>query len=216
MTLQGRFFTSGEFFHHQIPRRNCLNMPSKDSEPQGEDLGARGELDEVVGRCQAGDREAQRKLYELRHARIYTLAARMVGREEAQDLVQQIFLQLFKKIGQFAGRSQFDTWLYRLVTNEALQYLRKGKRWTFDTLAWDPASSGKSRTDRREESELLEVALGRLDPELRAVFVLKEIEELSYRDIAESVGIPEGTVGSRLNRARRELQKHLAALGWES
>ncbi|MCA9038484.1 MAG: sigma-70 family RNA polymerase sigma factor, partial [Planctomycetaceae bacterium] len=64
--------------------------------------------------------------------------------------------------------------------------------------------------------ELLEQALQQLDPELRSVFVLKEVESLSYREIAQVMDIPEGTVGSRLNRARRELQQHLADLGWEA
>ena len=191
-------------------------MTSKDIETPDDDVGASGRLAEVLRGCCAGDRDAQRQLYELYHAQVYRLATRMVGREEGQDLVQQVFLQLFRKIGQFAGHAKFDTWLYRLATNEALQYLRKRKRWTFETLAVEPASSRASKTDRNEHSELLEAALGRLEPELRAVFILKELERLSYRDIASSVGIPEGTVGSRLNRARRELQKHLADLGWEA
>jgi len=191
-------------------------MTSKDLEAPGNGVAGSDDLVEVLQGCCAGDREAQRRLYELRHAQVYRLVLRMVGQEDAQDLVQQVFLQLFRKIGQFAGHAKFDTWLYRLATNEALQYLRKRKRWTFETLAVDPASSQVSTADRNEQSELLEVALGRLEPDLRAVFILKELEKLSYRDIAASVGIPEGTVGSRLNRARRELQKHLADLGWEA
>ncbi len=140
----------------------------------------------------------------------------MVGREEASDLVQQVFLQLFRKIAQFAGNAKFDTWLYRLATNEALQYLRKGKRWKFEPLSNEPASRQEMPGKSSEQSELLETALARLEPDLRGVFVLKELENLSYRDIAAAVGIPEGTVGSRLNRARRELQQHLATLGWEA
>jgi RNA polymerase sigma-70 factor (ECF subfamily) len=191
-------------------------MTSKDNEAPDDDVHASDKLAEVLQGCCAGDRDAQQQLYELYHAQVYRLAARMVGREEAQDVVQQVFLQLFQKIGKFAGHARFDTWLYRLATNEALQYLRKRKRWTFDTLAVDPASSRDPKRDRHEHSELLEAALGRLEPDLRAIFVLKELEKLSYRDIASSIGIPEGTVGSRLNRARRELQKHLADLGWEA
>jgi RNA polymerase sigma-70 factor (ECF subfamily) len=69
--------------------------------------------------------------------------------------------------------------------------------------------------ERDEHKELLEQALARIEPDLRSIFVLREVEELSYREIAEAIEIPEGTVGSRLNRARRELQQHLAELGWE-
>jgi RNA polymerase sigma-70 factor (ECF subfamily) len=71
------------------------------------------------------------------------------------------------------------------------------------------------RDESREAKELLEVALSRLDPELRAVFLLSEAERLSYREIADAIEIPEGTVGSRLNRARRELRSILTNLGWE-
>ena len=191
-------------------------MTSKDVEAPDNDSQASVSLNEILRGCCEGDREAQRQLYELYHSRLHRLAARMVGREEAQDVVQQVFLQLFRKIGQFGGRAKFDTWLYRLATNEALQFLRKRKRWAFDALAIDPSGGGDPRKDRSENLELLETALARLEPELRAIFILKELEKLSYRDIALSVGIPEGTVGSRLNRARRELQKHLADLGWEA
>lgn len=140
---------------------------------------------------------------------------RMVGSDDAADLTQQVFLQAFGKIDQFAGRSKFETWLYRLAVNEALQHLRKGKRWKFQTLSRDPESHQTSAGDSYEYRELLEQALTRLDPELRSLFVLRSVEELSYREIAETIEIPEGTVGSRLNRARRELQQHLTDLGWE-
>ncbi len=173
-------------------------------------------LTRILRDCCAGQRDAQRRLYEMYHEQVYRLGVRMVGREEASDLVQQVFLQLFRKIGQFAGHSKFDTWLYRLATNEALQYLRKGKRWKFETLSSEPVSRHEAAENSSEQSELLDAALARLEPELRGVFVLKELEHLSYRDIATAVGIPEGTVGSRLNRARRELKQHLATLGWEA
>ncbi len=196
-------------------RRNHSDMTSNDREARGDGLDAPAEFEEVFHGCCAGHRDAQRRLYELYHAQVYRLAVRMIGREEAQDLVQQVFLQLYCKIEKFAGRSTFDTWLFRLATNEALQYLRKKKRWSFEPLSSELVSPVKPRVDINENTELLEVALTRLDPVLRAVFILKEFERLSYHDIATSVNVPEGTVGSRLNRARGELQRHLAELGWE-
>ncbi len=138
----------------------------------------------------------------------------MVGEQDAAEIVQAVFLQLFRKIGQFDRRSSFETWLYRLTVNESLQHLRRCQRWQFQTMEWEPMDTspdGKSV----EQRELLELALARLDPELRAIFLLRESEELSYREIAESMQIPEGTVGSRLNRARRELQQHLNQLGYD-
>jgi RNA polymerase sigma-70 factor (ECF subfamily) len=126
-----------------------------------------------------------------------------------------VFLQVFRKIDQFAGDSKFETWLYRLATNEALQHLRKRHRWDFQNLASEPVSHHRPESERGEHKELLDQALLKVEPELRAIFVLREVEGLAYREIAEAVQIPEGTVGSRLNRARRELQQHLTDLGWE-
>ena len=170
---------------------------------------------DVLDGCRAGQRAAQQRLYELCHSLVYRLMVRMVGLQDAADLTQQVFLQLFRKIGQFAGNSKFETWLYRLSVNEALQHLRKGHRWKHQTLNHEPMSQYASDTERDEHKELLEQALSRVEPELRSIFVLREVEGLSYRDIAEAVEIPEGTVGSRLNRVRHELQQHLTDLGWE-
>lgn len=139
----------------------------------------------------------------------------MVGRQEADDITQQVFLQAFRSIGQFQGQSRIETWLYRLTVNECLQFVRRNRRWRFASLEWEPTDRA-NRRDESEHREVLDQALERLDPELRSVFVLKEVEQLSYREIAEAVEIPEGTVGSRLNRARRELQQHLANIGYQS
>ncbi len=169
----------------------------------------------LLAGCRRGERAAQQRLYELCHRQVYGLMIRMVGPQEAADVTQQVFLQVFCKLDQFAGRSKFETWVYRLAVNEALQYLRKGKRERFQTLATEPTSHRQPRGQPAEHRELLERALSRVEPELRSIFLLREVERLSYREIAEATGIPEGTVGSRLNRARREMQQHLTDLGWE-
>lgn len=156
-----------------------------------------------------------RQLYERCSQRVYAQMVRMVGHQDADDVTQQVFIHLFRKLDRFDGRSKLETWVYRLASNEALQHLRTRARHTTDTLLQEPETSGSNMQDRTEQSELLEIALSRLDPELRAVLVLKEQEELSYREIADTVGIPEGTVGSRLNRARAELRERLLQLGWE-
>ena len=140
---------------------------------------------------------------------------RMVGSQDAADATQQVFLQVFRKIDQFAGHSKFETWLYRLAVNEALQHLRKEERWKSKPLIDEPMSRHEPEQERTENMEVLEQALSRVGPELRAIFLLREVDGLSYREIAEAIEVPEGTVGSRLNRARRELQQQLAHLGWE-
>ena len=170
---------------------------------------------EVVAGCQAGNRESRRLLYERFHGSMYRLLARMVGEHEAPDLVQDVFLQVYAKIGQFAGQSRFSTWLYRLATNVALQHLRKPRRQRQAFLDADPEDLQAAAGQTGEQQELLQTALQRIDPQLRAIFLLRELEGQSYRDIALALDIAEGTVGSRLNRARRELKEHLAALGWE-
>lgn len=173
-------------------------------------------VSEIVTAAQRGDRNAQRELYELSYQNIFRLMVRMVGLQDANDLTQQVFLQAFRKINQFSGRSQFSTWLYRLAVNESLQHLRRSNRSQFQDLEHDPMDSSPGQAEHIEQQDILERALARLEPELRSTFLLREVENLTYGEIAIALKIPEGTVGSRLNRARRELRKHLVELGWEA
>ena len=163
----------------------------------------------------AGDRSAMQRLYEQCSPQVYGLMLRMVGPQDADDLTQHVFLQMFRKLEQYHGRSKLETWLYRLASNEALQHLRRRKRHATISLDWEPESTEDRENTSHEMSRLLEAALARLDSELRLVFLLKEAQGLSYREIAEAVGIPEGTVGSRLNRARKELRDGLRKLADE-
>ncbi len=170
---------------------------------------------QLVDACVAGDRSAMQQLYEQCSDHVYGLMVRIVGRQDADDLTQHVFLTMFRKLEQFNGQSKLDTWLYRLATNEALQHLRRSKRRSTSPLVTEPATDDPDRICASEEAELLESALARLEPELRAVLLLKEQQGMSYHEIAETVGIPEGTVGSRLNRARKELRQELTNVGWE-
>ncbi len=164
---------------------------------------------DVVEACRRGDRAAPQQLYEACRRGVFRLAARMVGLQDAADVTQQVFLQAFRTLDQFQGRSRFETWIYRLAVNESLQHLRRNRRRPIQSLDWEPVAASREPADA-DQKELLERALAQLDPELRSIFLLREIEELSYHDIAETLQIPEGTVGSRLNRARRELRQLLA------
>lgn len=189
------------------------NLPPRASENVG---GAtEDEILRIVSLCRAGNRQAQRQLYETFCRRIYRLMVRMTSSDAAADLTQQVFLQTFRKIDQYAGKGRFDRWLYRLAINEAYQHLRRKRRERHFALVYEPEDASASGDGRTEQRELMEHALGRLEPELRSMFLLREVEKFSYREIAETLGIPEGTVGSRLNRARRELKEHLVNLGWE-
>jgi RNA polymerase sigma-70 factor (ECF subfamily) len=170
--------------------------------------------DDLVAAAKRGEPPAQRRLYEEHRSQVYRLMVRMVGADDAADVTQQVFLQVLRKIGQFSGRSQFTTWLYRLAVNEALQHLRRRRRAKSRPLEYDVVDRSPSRMQQSEDAEQLEAALARLDSDLRAMFLLREVEGLAYRDIAAALGIAEGTVGSRLNRARQLLREHLIKLGW--
>jgi RNA polymerase sigma-70 factor (ECF subfamily) len=172
-------------------------------------------LSQVLEGCRAASRDAQQQLYELFGQRVFRLMVRMVGAQDAPDVTQQVFMQVYRKIDRFAQQAKFETWLYRVAVNEALQHLRKRQRHRPEPLVHEPMNHHPPDLGG-EAKEMLDRALARLDPELRSVFVLREVEELSYAEIAAAVQVPEGTVGSRLNRARRELRRHLVDLGWES
>ena len=163
----------------------------------------------LVQSAAKGERSALREIYQRTSARVFRLMVRMVGRQDAEDLTQQAFVRAFEKLDQFAGSARFETWLYRLAANEALQYLRKERVRKTVPIEVEPAERADDSADRKETAERLHAALAKLDPELRTIISLKEESGLSYRQIAETMGIPEGTVGSRLNRARRELAKLL-------
>jgi len=192
------------------PRRNPLPRASNTDES------ASGEaVAEMIAGCRLDDRDAQRRLYESFHRGIYRLMVRMVGIDAAPDVTQEVFLRVFRAIDQYSGRGRFDRWLYRVAVNEAYQHLRRKRRRQHHSLVYEPMDESVRGEERTERKELMEQALALLDPELRSICLLREIDELSYHEIAETLEIPEGTVGSRLNRARRELKEHLINLGWE-
>lgn len=166
----------------------------------------------VITRCQRGDTDAQRQVYESCHQKVHRLMVRMVGIDEAADLTQCVFLQVFRTIGQFAGHAKLETWVHRVAANEALQHLRRNRQRKPAPLEWEPVDPHADTRQRLEQRELLNHSLQRLDPELRCIFLLREVDELSYREIAKTLGIPAGTVGSRLNRARSDLRHHLREL----
>ena len=165
-------------------------------------------LDAIIAGCRGGDPSAQRALYDRFHRTVYRLAARINGVENAADVSQDIFLRVFQAIHTFQGRAEFSTWLYRVAMNECLRR-RRGRPEPITRLLNEPASSDPEPDHCLEQADLLERALEQLDSSLRAVFLLREVEELSYQEIASVLGIPAGTVASQLNRARTQLQAFL-------
>jgi RNA polymerase sigma-70 factor (ECF subfamily) len=166
------------------------------------------DLELILAGCRRGDRAAQRELYDRFCRTVYRLAARLAGAHEAADLTQEVFLRVFATLHQFRGEARFATWLYRVAVNECLRHLR-GRPPRPDPLAAEPACPAAGPERVVEQADLLERALAGLDAPLRAVFLLREVEELSYQEIAAVLGIPVGTVASQLRRARAQLQGFL-------
>lgn len=196
-------------------RRNQQDEASNHTEDASDATGEETDLCEIISGCQQKSIEHMHLLYCHFCRTIYSLMVRIVGQQDANDLTQQVFLKIFQSIHQFAGRSRFSTWLHRLALNEALQHLRRQKRRQQASLVVEPVDNVPGHERAQESKELLEQSLSQLDPALRSIFLLREVEGFSYEAIASVLGIPEGTVGSRLNRARRELQGILRELGWE-
>lgn len=190
--------------------------PSIESRAEGESVArVDSATDALVLACQRGKRWAQQRFYDQFRSGVYQIAVRMVGPNDAPDLLQQTFIQALRSIGQFAGQSHVRTWLYRLTVNECLQHLRKRRLRHSVRLKFDLLDRSPGHISQVDYKDILENALERLDPDLRAIFVLREIEKLSYAEIAEALEIPAGTVASRLNTARRTLKQILVELGWE-
>jgi RNA polymerase sigma-70 factor (ECF subfamily) len=174
----------------------------------------------IVERCLSGDAAAWEELVRLHTRRVYGLCYRFTGREsEAQDLTQDVFLRVFRALGSFRStEGSFTTWLARLTRNLLIDHYRRtrNERVTDSIEEQLPRIEGVSAPKRadsavagREASELLQGALGKLSPELRETIILRDLQEMEYREIAEVLAIPEGTVKSRLNRGRAELARLL-------
>lgn len=180
----------------------------------------------VVERCLSGDDSAWEELVRLHTRRIYSLCFRFTGKDsEAQDLTQEVFLRVYRSLASFrSAEGSFATWLARLTRNLLIDHYRRtrNERITDSIEEQLPGAEGgrteekfksDSRPDSavagREASELLQSALGKLSPELRETIILRDLQEMEYREIADVLAIPEGTVKSRLNRGRAELARLL-------
>ncbi len=183
---------------------------------------------ELVQRARQGDQDAFAVLVEENQGRIYNLALRMTGNpEDAAELCQEAFLNAWKGLGKFQGDSSFATWLYRLTSNVCIDFLRREKRRNALslTLSLDDEEEGRQaqlpderfcphqEAERRERQETLRAGLNTLSPDHRRVLILRELEGLSYSEIAQVLGLEEGTVKSRIARARLALRNYLQKQG---
>jgi len=175
----------------------------------------------LVERCLTGDANAWEDLVRQHTRRVYGLCYRFTGRDsEAQDLTQDVFLRVFRALGSFrSAEGCFTTWLTRLTRNLLIDHYRRTRNQRVtDSIeeqlprveqGFVSMSRPDSQLAGREASEMLQAALGRLSPELRETIILRDLQEMEYREIAQVLDIPEGTVKSRLNRGRAELARLL-------
>jgi RNA polymerase sigma-70 factor, ECF subfamily len=179
-------------------------------------------MDELVERCLIGDQAAWEQIVRQHWRKVFNLAYKFVGRhDEAEDLTQDIFLKIFKALHTFDRRANFQTWLISISRNLCIDHYRSVRKER-ETMARDVDASELSPVSRERGPEgqleqvklrqLIQVALGELPPALRQAVVLRDLKELSYQEIAGQLGLPEGTVKSRINRGRLELARHLRHL----
>jgi RNA polymerase sigma-70 factor, ECF subfamily len=174
------------------------------------------EDDQLVQRTVAGDRAAFESLVERHGPVVYRVAARIVGSQDADDVSQDALIRAFHRLGQYRGDSSFDSWLLRIVHNTALDFLRRRRPVPVGSADDHDenrvVSTGGERVrqpvgdlEERERRERLVLKLRELRVEHRAVLVLRDLEGLSYQEIAEVTDSPIGSVRGRLHRARNEM-----------
>ena len=198
-------------------------MPRRLSDEFGNDARSRVLMtkhtidDQTIEACRHGDSDAFRLVFETYKNRVYSIALCFFDGNEAaaKDITQDVFLKLMTTISQFQHRSQFSTWLYRLVTNACLDRKRSLRRFLFFGHARElelPDRRG-SIEDKYIQSELeksVRQVIAGMPPKLRMTVLLKYFEDLSYDEIAAALGCSKGTVASRLNRAHQILARKLS------
>ncbi len=182
----------------------------------------------IVRRCVAGDAAAWEEIVQRFNRRIYNICYRFAGSAtDAEDLTQDVFIKVYRTLEQFdAERASFTTWLTTVTRNLLVDHFRKTKydRATDSIDATpgededglplseqleDKGPSPDSRLEKRETREMVHKALQKLSPELREAVILRDLQDMDYRDIAQVLKVPEGTVKSRINRGRTELARLL-------
>jgi RNA polymerase sigma-70 factor, ECF subfamily len=159
-----------------------------------------------------GELSAFEELVERHRGIVFRVAARIVGPGDAEDVSQDAFLRAFHRLGQYRGTAPFRSWLLQITQNTALNALAWARRRPTETAGDSPEAADRdplrqpaSELERRERQQRLELKLGSLRPEYRSLLVLRDLEGLSYNEIADVLAMPLGSVKGRLHRARSEL-----------
>jgi len=182
-------------------------------------------IDALIQRCLKGDQQAWEAIVRQYRRKVFNVAYKFVGRhEEAEDLTQDIFLKIFKSLNTFDSRANFQTWLISVSRNLCIDHYRsvRKERETIDRdvdaselMPVSKTQGQMAMMEQRDRVELLRDAMSALPKTLRTAVLMRDIQELSYHEIAEKLHLPEGTVKSRINRGRNELARQIKKLRGE-
>ena len=191
-----------------------MSADARTSQPQA--------IDELIQRCLTGDQAAWESIVRTHWRKVFNIAYKFVGKhDEAEDLTQDVFLKIFKSLNTFDRRANFQTWLISVSRNLCIDHYRsvRKERETvnreIDPDHLSPAATTTSpyaELEQRDRVKLLRQALDKLAPTLRTAVMMRDIQEMSYQEIADTLSLPEGTVKSRINRGRTELARQIQAL----
>lgn len=175
-------------------------------------------LKQIVEGCLRGERRSQERLFTMFYGKMMAVSMRYIGdRDSAQEVLQVSFLKVFDKLEHFDFSGSLEGWMRRIVSNTAIDHLRKAKKNPFlsdqdndfKSMAEDPMQVQELIAHTQLKAELAQAAITKLSPAYRTVFNLYVIEERSHKEIAELLGISEGTSKSNLAKAKMNLQRHL-------
>ena len=178
--------------------------------------------DEIIERCLNGDQAAWESIVRMYRRKVFNVAYKFVGRhDQAEDLTQDVFLKLYKSLDTFDRRANFQTWLISVSRNLCIDHYRAVRKER-ETINRDvdpsdfappaPDTRADTQLEQRDRVKLLRKALDKLAPTLRTAVMLRDIQELTYQEIADKLHLPEGTVKSRINRGRTELARQIQRL----
>lgn len=210
---------------HELEQDENMSSAAKNDPDAKKKRAAQNEKDRaLVAAARSGDRKAFGTLVETYQRRVYAIAYGILrNREDAWDAAQEAFVKAYKNLDRFEGTSAFYTWLYRITYNLSIDVLRDRNRRDATPLddgrkledalqkqGRRPDGHPDEHADRKELTKVLHDAMNRLSEKHRSIIVLREVEGLSYEEMADVLGISKGTVMSRLFHARKNLQKLLA------
>jgi RNA polymerase sigma-70 factor (ECF subfamily) len=208
-----------------IPMPAARNSADRSGEIRLDDVQA---MNGLVRRCVTGDATAWEEIVRTMNRRIYNICYRFAGSPtDAEDLTQEVFIKIYRTLGSFdSSKAGFNTWVTTVTRNLLVDHFRKTKndratdsiddsgseddeRQSLSQQLEDQGPSPDTQLERRETKELVHSALQKLSPELREAVILRDLQDMDYREIAIALKVPEGTVKSRINRGRAELARLL-------